>query len=661
MQADRNFIEELKARVKLSDVIGRKLRLIRRGREFVALSPFSNEKSPSFTINDDKGFYHCFSTGKHGDAITFIMETENLGFAEAVAKLAGELGMALPAAPGSRPERDRDRALRQRRAGLYEIMGLAAAFYRDQLGQPSAADARAYLDRRRVPPVLRQSMGLGYAPKARSLLCDALRAKGAAPGLLVEAGLAIKPEGGDAIHDRFRDRIMFPITDNSDRVIAFGGRAMSAEAPAKYLNSPETPLFHKGNVLYNLANARRALGSGRGAGQPRAQETLIVAEGYMDVIALSGAGIGNAVAPLGTALTETQLGLLWKISPEPILCFDGDAAGGKAALRALERALPLLKPGHSLQFAMLPQGLDPDDVINQMGAEAMLGILARPVPLIELLWSSEVGRIPLDTPERRAGLEGRLAARLKAIADPAVRNHYQDEIRARTRQLFQRGPPQDAAPNRALSQDSGGWKRRAGGRKPASGEFPGPASGEVKRSLLAATGPAPNLAARRERVILSGVLHHPELLQHHLEVFCNLSLADPGLDRLRGTIIDLVAAHPGLETGLLQRHLIDQGHGGLIDQLTASGALSGDWYCGPGAALADALRGWLQTLHLHARETHLKQAIDEAAQALAADFSHANEQALMALQKQLAEELQNGLGLGLDSGFGEASGRGGKS
>ena len=655
MQADRSFIEELKARVKLSDVIGRKLRLIRRGREFVALSPFSNEKTPSFTINDDKGFYHCFSTGKHGDAITFIMETENLGFAEAVSKLAGDLGMTPPAAARSEPERDR--AFRQRRAGLYEIMGLAAGFYRDQLAQPSAIDARSYLDRRRVPPALRQSMGLGYAPKARNLLCDALRLKGVTPELLVEAGLAIKTEGSEAIHDRFRDRIMFPITDNSDRVIAFGGRAMSADAPAKYLNSPETPLFHKGGVLYNLANARRALGAGR----PRVLDTLIVAEGYMDVIALTGAGIANAVAPLGTALTETQLGLLWKITPEPILCFDGDAAGGKAALRAMERALPLLKPGYSLQFAILPQGLDPDDVINQTGVEAMQGILARPMPLIDLLWSSEVNRIPLDTPERRAGLEGRLTARLKEIADQAVRNHYQDEIRARTRKLFQRDPEEGAAPKSPKSRDSAAWKRRAGGRRPAPGEFAGPASGELKRSLLAAGGAAPNLAARRERVILSGVLHHPELLQHHLEAFCNLSLADPGLDRLRGTIIDLAAAHPGLETGPLQRHLIDQGYGGLVDQLAASGVLSGDWYCGPGAAFVDAQRGWLQTVYLHARETHFRQAIDEAAQALAEDFSQANEQTLMVLQKQFAEEMQDGLALGLESRFGEASGRGMKS
>lgn len=651
MQLDRNFIEELKARVKLSDVIGRKLRLTRRGREFVALSPFSNEKSPSFTINDDKGFYHCFSTGKHGDAITFIMETENLGFAEAVTKLAGELGMTVPVASRSGPERDR--AFRERRAGLYEIMGLAAAFYREQLALTSAAQARAYLERRRVPLTLCQSMGLGYAPKARSLLCDALRAKGAASDLLVEAGLAIRPEGGDAVHDRFRDRIMFPITDNSDRVIAFGGRAMSAEAQAKYLNSPETPLFHKGNVLYNLANARRALG----AGNPRAPDTLIVAEGYMDVIALTGAGITNAVAPLGTALTETQLGLLWKFTPEPILCFDGDAAGRKAALRAVERALPLLKPGHSLQFAIMPQDLDPDDVINQRGMKAMQEILARPVQLIDLLWSSEVERITLDTPERRAGLEGRLAARLKEIADQTVRNHYQEEVRARTRKLFQRAPDQGAAPKNMVGRASGAWKRRAGGRNPVIADFAGPASGEVKRSLLAAAGAVPNLAARRERVILSGVLHHPELLQGHLEVFCNLSLADPGLDRLRSTIIDLIAEYPGLETGPLQRHLIDLGHGGLIDQLTASGFLSGDWYCGPGAAFADAQKGWLQTIQLHARETHLKQAIDEATEALAMDFSHANEQALMALQKQVAEELQNGLALGLDSGFGEASGR----
>ncbi|CAM9995992.1 unnamed protein product, partial [Phaeothamnion confervicola] len=431
MQFDRNFVDELKARVKLSDVVGRKLRLIRRGREFVALSPFSNEKSPSFTINDDKGFYHCFSSGKHGDAITFLMETESLTFQEAVARLAEDMGMELPKA--SFQDSHEARTKQAQRVTLYGVMQQAAVFFAAQLTGPAGADARAYLDKRQVPTALRQTMGLGFAPSARTLLCDTLTRAGVTPEQLVEAGLAIKPDNGGAIYDRFRDRIMFPITDNSDRVIAFGGRAMSADAQAKYLNSPETPLFHKGNVLYNLANARRALQAPiKGQGR----DTLIVTEGYMDVIALTRAGIPNAVAPLGTALTEAQMAMLWRLTPEPVLCFDGDAAGMRAMLRVVERALPLLEPGRSLRFVLLPDGLDPDDIIARQGGAAMEGYLATPLPLADILWSAETSRLPMDTPERRAGLEQRLQALLETIADPSVRKYYQNDIRQRISNLF---------------------------------------------------------------------------------------------------------------------------------------------------------------------------------------------------------------------------------
>lgn len=645
MQFDRNFVDELKARVKLSDVAGRKLRLIRRGREYVALSPFSNEKSPSFTINDDKGFYHCFSSGKSGDAITFLMETESLSFQEAVEKLAADLGMEIPKPDYSDP--GADRARRDQRNSLYGVLQQGAAFFAGQLALPIGANARAYLDKRHLPPALRQAMGLGYAPGSHTSLCDALTKAGVTPDQLLEAGLAIKPDNGGALYDRFRDRIMFPITDNSDRVIAFGGRAMSADAQAKYLNSPETPLFHKGNVLYNLANARRAM-QPRGKGQGR--DTLIVVEGYMDVIALTRAGFGNAVAPLGTALTEAQMAMLWRLCPEPILCFDGDGAGQRAMLRVVERALPLLEPGHSLRFILLPGGLDPDDVIARQGPEKMAEYLAKPLPLADILWSAESSRETLDTPERRAGLEQRLKTLLAMITDPGVRKYYQDDMRQRINELFR--PPQ--APARSGPPFAGPRGRRSGSRQnfaPPVGS--GPATLEVKRSQMAVGGGSWNGGARREQLILAAILHHPQLLERHLDALCDLVFVDPALDRLRAAIIEVAAANPDLETESLHSHLMGLGFRAILDKISSASALSGDWFCGPGAAFADAEVGWMQTVNRHYKEIYWVQAIFEAEQALAADFSVENERNLMNLQRQLAEDADDGL----IAGFGEASGR----
>ena len=645
MQFDRNFVEELKARVKLSDVVGRKLRLIRRGREFVALSPFSNEKSPSFTINDDKGFYHCFSSGKHGDAITFLMETESLTFQEAVARLAEDAGMELPKARFQ--DSHEARTKQAQRITLYGVMQQAAMFFAAQLTGPAGADARAYLDKRQVPTALRQTMGLGFAPSARTLLCDTLTRAGVTPDQLLEAGLAIKPDNGGAIYDRFRDRIMFPITDNRDRVIAFGGRAMSADAQAKYLNSPETPLFHKGNILYNLANARRAM-LPRGKGQGR--DTLIVAEGYMDVIALTRAGFGNSVAPLGTALSETQMAMLWRLCPEPILCFDGDSAGLRAMLRVVERALPLLGPGHSLRFALLPDGLDPDDIITRQGPEKMSEYLTKTMPMADILWSAETSREPLDTPERRAGLEQRLKTLIATITDPGVRKYYQDDMRRRIFDLFRpaQAPVRSGPPN-AVSRGRFSGPRRNFAIPTGSG----PATIEVKRSPMAAGGGSWNVGARREQLILATVLHHPQLLERHLDALCDLGFLDPALDRLRAAIIEVAAAYPDLETRSLHSHLTERGFGGILDKVSSASALSGDWFCGPDAAFADAEAGWMQTVNRHYREIYWVQAIFEAEQALAADFSLENEQNLMILQQQRAEDAEDGMIVG----FGVASGR----
>ncbi|HEY4584776.1 MAG TPA: DNA primase, partial [Brevundimonas sp.] len=359
MRFDERFIEELKARLRPSDIIGRTVKLKRQGREFVGLSPFSKEKSPSFFVNDDKGFFHDFSSGKHGDVITFLQETERLSFVEAVSRLAGEAGMQLPAEDPQAAERE------QKRQGLADWMDLAQKWFAANLSRNVGKAARDYLEKRGLPEDQWERFGLGYAPNDREGLKQALVQRGARPGDLVEAGLLIAPEGGGQPYDRFRDRLIFPILDARGRIVSFGGRAMNPDDRAKYLNGPETSLFHKGATLYGLPEARRILGA-----ESRGEQGIIVVEGYMDVIACQRAGL-PAVAPMGTALTEEQMAVLWRVSSEPVLSFDGDAAGLRAAYRSIERALPLLKPGKSFRFALLEGGQDPDDILRDRGAPAL--------------------------------------------------------------------------------------------------------------------------------------------------------------------------------------------------------------------------------------------------------------------------------------------------
>ncbi len=395
MRFDDRFLEEVKSRLRLSDVIGRTVKLRRQGREYVGLSPFNKEKSPSFFVNDDKGFFHDFSSGKHGDLITFLQETERLSFTEAVERLAAEAGVPLPALDPRAAEAER------KRASLADWLELAARWFEAELRRPPGQAARAYLEQRALPAAEWTRFRLGYAPGGRTALKDYLVAKGARPAELVEAGLLIAPEDGGAPYDRFRDRIIFPIADARGRVVSFGGRALDPRARAKYLNGPETPLFHKGSVLYGLAEARKLLHAGG------ADAALVVVEGYMDVIACQRAGVA-AVAPLGAALTEEQMEALWRLHPEPTLSFDGDAAGLRAQARAIERALPLLQPGRSFRFVRVTGGKDPDDVLREQGPQALRAQLADTRPFVEALFEREWDAEPLGTPESYAGLKKRL-------------------------------------------------------------------------------------------------------------------------------------------------------------------------------------------------------------------------------------------------------------
>ncbi|MBV8392813.1 MAG: DNA primase, partial [Alphaproteobacteria bacterium] len=411
------FLDELRARVSLSDIVGRKVALKRKNAsEFAGLCPFHNEKTPSFTVSDKKGFFHCFGCGEHGDAVGFVMKTEGLSFPESVEKLAREVGLPVPRAS----PQERERA--ERASTLQEVVEQAARWFQKQLRLPVGRHGLDYLRGRGLSDEVIEDFRLGFAPDSRDALLGALKREGATLDKLVEAGLVIQPEErGRDPYDRFRGRVMFTINDRRGRAIAFGGRVMGQGEP-KYLNSPETPLFHKGANLYCLDRAREAATK---------DQPVVVAEGYMDVIALHGAGFTGAVAPLGTALTEAHLAELWRLAPEPVLCFDGDAAGQRAALRALDRALPLLKPGHSLRFVTLPPGEDPDSLIGHSGAPVFGESLRTAKPLAEVLWQSELAARSVDTPERRADLERRLMARAGQIADRTVHAEYRRFLRDR--------------------------------------------------------------------------------------------------------------------------------------------------------------------------------------------------------------------------------------
>ncbi|WP_260582317.1 DNA primase [Sphingopyxis sp. PET50] len=516
------WLDELRSRITLSSLIGRTVKITRAGREYKACCPFHNEKTPSFTINDEKGFYHCFGCSAHGDAIRWMTDQRGLSFMDAVKELAAEAGMEVPA-PDPRAAKKAEE-----QASLRDVTQAAADWFSQQLGSSNGAPARDYLTKRGISEATRKAFGFGLAPDSRSALKEALRKFPTA--MLVESGMLIAVDNKEP-YDRFRGRLMIPIRDARGRVIAFGGRILGDGEP-KYLNSPDTPLFDKGRTLYNLDKASPA---------SRQTNRIIVVEGYMDVIALAEAGIADAVAPLGTALTENQLGLIWRMVPVPILCFDGDAAGQKAAMRAAMRALPLLRPGFSLAFATLPAGQDPDDIVRARGAAGFREILEDAQPLVERLWAHEVAAGPLATPEERAALKTRLLAHADAIDDADVRHHYREAFRERLDALFTRKQPERGPRVPWAPQAPRGGQRRFG---------PDPRlqpPGDATRSIGQAGIAGPLLAA-----LLGGLLRYPAALRRHEEALCRLPVADPVDAELLGIMLDTANAQEGLDTeGLL--------------------------------------------------------------------------------------------------------------
>jgi DNA primase len=658
MRFTPQFLDELKARLPVSEVVGRRVKLQRSGRELKGLSPFNKEKTPSFFVNDQKEAWFDFSSGKNGSIFDFVMLTEGVTFPEAVERLASMAGVALPKVSAEDQQRD------ARAKTLHEVMELAAKFFETTLASRAGAKARGYLADRALDPATQLKFRLGFASSERFALKEHLGSHGIPVDDMIEAGLLIA--GGDipVPFDRFRDRVMFPITDIRGRVIAFGGRAMEKDAPAKYLNSPETPLFHKGATLYNIAAARQASHDG----QP-----VIVVEGYVDVIAMVTAGFAATVAPLGTALTEDQLALIWKMADEPVLCFDGDKAGVRAAFRAVELAMPRLKPGKSLKFALLPNGQDPDDLMRSAGREAVVEVIEAARPLAAMLWARETEGHSFDTPERRAALEARINEVTAGIGDDGVRKYYRQDFQDRLRQFF--APAQGTRGNfreRPAGQDwrdraqSGGkgagkgdWHQRFGAKRPEVGSRNTPyvvvsqqmSASPLHRGFRTAV-------PLREALILQAAINHPWLLHDHLEELASLEFRYADAERLKAALID-IAAHAAaadadaIKAELAARHLTE-----VMDRIEAAITTQSVWGARPDAAAEDVLVTWQQLVALHRQWHSLTKELKEAEQALGQDSSEANYLRLRDVKTRL--ERMDGTEA-LIEGFGASSGRGARS
>ena len=504
MAVPPEFIEDLRQRIPLSDIIGKRVKLVRKGRRHSGLCPFHSEKTPSFSVVDDQGFYHCFGCGAHGDAISFLRETDGLDFMEAVERLAGMAGLAVPRSAPEDPDKQR-----QRKAAL-DILEETTRFFQAALTRDDGAQAARYLQGRGLGEAALSTYRLGYAP--RSGLRTALSARGFSDDDMLAAGVVRRSDRDGALYDYFRDRVIFPIEDRQGRVIAFGARALG-DAQPKYLNSGEGPTFSKKQVLYGWVQAREGM---------RRKLPLVVAEGYMDVIAIQQSGVATAVAPLGTALTEEQIGHLWKLNDDPILCFDGDAAGQRAQMRALERLLPLLEPGRSARLAMLPEGKDPDDVLRSDGSDGLLKVLARARSLVDSLWTGLSAQHDLRQPEQRAEFWQQIRGMVRQIGHNQVRGAFADDIEARI-----------AAMRTASRGDARnfGAMQRPRVRRPAAG------------------------AIHRHRAICALIVTHPELVSEQFEQLLSIDSGDPALERLKKAAIDAVIRDPDLDAAALRHHL----------------------------------------------------------------------------------------------------------
>ena len=588
MRFDQRFLDEIRARLPVSDVVGRKVALKKKGREFAGLSPFKTEKTPSFFVNDQKGFYHCFASGEHGDIFTFLIKTEGLSFPEAVEQLAGEAGLEMP----ERTQRDTDRDTLQQR--LYGLMDAAAGFFRQQLASGKGREAREYLAGRQLSEATIEAFGLGFAPNSRSALSEHLAQAGFTAAEMAQAGTLIAGEDIATPYDRFRNRVIFPICDVKGRVVAFGGRALSPDQPAKYLNSPETPLFHKGRLLFNAHKARQA-----------AFETnsVVVVEGYMDVIALAQVGFVNVVAPLGTALTSEQIEALWRMAPEPVLCFDGDGAGLKAAHRAADTAVPRLKAGHSLRFVFLPDGLDPDDFVRQRGGTALAAQFEEAKPLVDVIWDREWAVGEWTTPERRAAFEEALRRVIRLIPDTSIRSHYGRVFKDRLWQAWRKSPADGGTHNGASKENwrqsfrAGRSNRRGndGVRSMVAGHSVG-----LKQSVMVSGGD--DALPYREALLIRTLLNHPWLILEYAEDVASVSFVSPVAQRLKSQIESLVLSDNSLDNQALRTQLERLKLGLDVDLVVRGSTHKSDKFAELDTDRADVEAGWCHALAVHRRQ-----------------------------------------------------------
>ncbi|MGH6769722.1 MAG: DNA primase [Xanthobacteraceae bacterium] len=658
MRFPAQFLDELRARLAVSEVVGKRVKLRKAGREWKGLSPFNKEKTPSFFVNDHKMAWFDFSSGKNGSIYDFVMMTEGLSFPEAVERLAQQAGMPLPKVSSDEEARE------QRRRTLHDVVEMAAKFFEATLAGRTGARARGYLADRGIDPATQLKFRIGYAPAERFALKEHLGKEGVSVEDMIAAGLLVAGDDIPVPYDRFRDRIIFPIGDVRGRLIAFGGRTLEKDAQPKYLNSPDTALFHKGAILYNIANARAAAHNAdkfTQSAQRNLSAELVAVEGYVDVIAMVEAGFEAAVAPLGTALTEDQLALMWKMADEPVLCFDGDAAGRRAAYRAVDIALPLLAPGKSLRFVTLPEGSDPDDLVRSGGREAVAELVAQAAPLAQVLWMRETEAGPFDTPERRAALEARLGDVLTQIGAESVRRHYRADFGGRLRALFE--PP---VPPRSPRDRRQPWNERgrygAGGRR---GNAPPRASGAPY-----AGGPyvvmSPQLAAspvhrghrgavpKREALILQAVLNHPWLLHDHLEDLAGIEFRHPETEKLKAALIDIFAHDGAPDPETIRRELGRRDLANALERIEKAITTTSVWGSRPEAGPEDALMTWNQLIALHRQWHSLLRELKDAELALGREPTEANYSWLQDVKARLAAI--DGTEA-LIEGFGSSSGR----
>ncbi|HWV22159.1 MAG TPA: DNA primase [Devosia sp.] len=639
MRFSDQFLEEIRQRLPITQVVGEHVLWDKRKSQpgkgdMWACCPFHAEKSPSFHADDRRGIYHCFGCGASGDHFRFLTEKAGMSFPEAVEKLAGMAGVPMPA----RDERTEQREAAQK--GLVEVMELAAKYYEAALSHNIGARARGYLFDRGVSAASQTRFRIGFAPDSRNGLKEHLAANGVSAQAMLDAGLVTSRDDDPLTYDRFRNRVMFPITDFRGRIIAFGGRALSADVPAKYLNSPETSLFSKRRTLYNGQSARAAARDGA---------TVIVVEGYLDVIAAVAAGFEGTVAPLGTALTEEHLQLLWRMAEVPVLCFDGDKAGLKAAERAMDLVLPHLKPGQTVKIATLPEGQDPDDLIKAQGRQAFADVIDKARSLSDMLWSLETGGLVPEAPEERAALQARLRERANSIQDQTVRFHYQQAFDEKLKAFF---APIRQGRDGQRGGRSGYGKSGAYGF-PARGTPRSVVSDTLRNSRLVRGGPGVE-ATPREATIIQTLVNHPALVEDKFEVLAALDCETPTAQKVLSDILALAVRHHDISAPDMQAALGARGHGPVLDRMAETLVRQGVWQVGSDTALTDAETGLSHALALHNKKVQLNRELKAAEAALGEDPSDETFERLRDIKNQITTV--DGTEA-LIEGFGSLSGR----